>query len=371
MAIDRLAIAGGLAESPCRGFAGHILNGASVPQDGHRKREIAALHGRPGTSATSAKKVLDWLLEENQPAVRYFALRRLSGRAEDDPDVIAARRSIAKAGWAAEILATQNPGGWWVGEEALYRPKYLSTNWMLLILSDLGLTKEDPRIAKACDLWMSRFTKEDGGFAMDGGKRGHLCTTGNMARALVRFGYADHPAVEGAFEWLAENRDKKGGWSCFGSGRNLDSWEGMSAFAVYPREKWTEDMTSAVALGAEFFLERELHRQGDPYEPWYRFHYPVHYYYDLLVGLDFMTALGYGRDSRLQHAVSHLEMKRRPDGRWNLDAVHPDVGGTMSEWYQKHPKQMPTPFALESVGAPSKLITLTAMTVLERLKLAR
>src|SRR5207302_8060743 len=94
---------------------------------------------------------------------------------------------------------------------------------MLLILSDLGLTKEDPRFAKACDLWMSRFTKADGGFAMDGSKKGHLCTTGNMARALVRFGYADHPAVEAAFEWLAKNRDKKGGWSCFGSGRNLDS----------------------------------------------------------------------------------------------------------------------------------------------------
>ena len=321
--------------------------------------------------ATSTKKVLDWLLEGNQPAVRYLAFTRLAGKTEEDSDVRAARRSITKTGWAAEILGKQNPGGWWAGGESLYRPKYLSTNWMLLILSDLGLTKEDPRIAKACDLWMSRFTKADGGFAMDGSKKGHLCTTGNMARALVRFGYADHPAVEGAFEWLAENRDKKGGWSCFGSGRNLDSWEGMSAFAVYPREKWTEDMKSAVALGAEFFLERELHRQGDPYEPWYRFHYPVHYYYDLLVGLDFMTALGYGRDSRLQHAVSHLEKKRRPDGRWNLDALHPDVGGTMSEWYQKHPKQMPTPFELEPVGAPSKIITLTAMSVLERLKAAQ
>ena len=84
-----------------------------------------------------------------------------------------------------------------------------------------------------------------------------------------------------------------------------------------------------------------------------------------------MTSLGYGGDSRLQHAVSHLQKKRRSDGRWNLDAFHPDVGGTMSEWYQKHPKQMPTPFALESVGGPSKMITLTAMSVLDRLNAAR
>jgi len=325
----------------------------------------------PGDATLGAQEVLNWLLEEDQPAVRYLALTRLAGKAEDDPEVRATRKSITKAGWAAEILAKRNAGGWWAAEDSPYGPKYLSTNWMLLVLSDLGPTKEDPRIASSCDLWMRRLGTEDGGFSPGGGKKGHLCTTGNAARALVRFGYVDHPKVESAFEWLAKNRDKKGGWSCFGSGRNLDSWEGMSAFAVYPREKWTEDMKSAVALGAEFFLERELHRQGDHYEPWYRFHYPVHYYYDLLVGLDFMTSLGYGGDPRLHHAAAHLMKKRRPDGRWNLDAVHPDVVGNMAEWYEKHPKHRPTPFALESVGAPSKMITLMAMSVLARLKAAQ
>ena len=181
-------------------------------------------------------KALDWLLEKDQPAVRYLALTRLTGKSEDAPEVQAAKKSITKRGWGAEILAKQNAGGWWVSDERAYVPKYLSTNWMLLVLSDLGLTKEDPRIAKAAAWWMRQLATEDGGFAPSGGKRGHLCTTGNTARALVRFGYADHPKVKGAFKWLAENRDKKGGWSCWGSGRNLDSWEGMSAFAVYPRD---------------------------------------------------------------------------------------------------------------------------------------
>jgi hypothetical protein len=51
-------------------------------------------------------------------------------------------------------------------------------------------------------------------------------------------------------------------------------------------------MKLALQKRAEFFLERELHKRAGRYEPWYRFGYPVHYYYDLLVGLDFMTALG-------------------------------------------------------------------------------
>jgi hypothetical protein len=310
-----------------------------------------------------ARRVLDWLLEEDQPSVRYLALTELLERPMDDEEVVEAREAIPRRGWAADILARQAPGGWWAGAESLYRPKYLSTNWMLLILADLGLTRAEPRIRAACDLWIQRLAKEDGGFAPDGDRRGHLCTTGNAARALVRFGYADHPKVRAAFEWLAANRDRNGGWSCFGRGRNLDSWEGLSAFAVYPRERWTQAMKRAVELGAEFYLQRELHKQGEPYGPWYRFHYPVHYYYDLLVGLDFMTALGYGDDPRLAHALAVLQGKRRPDGRWNLDAIHPDLEGSYGRWYAARP---PTPFALERAGEPSRMITLRALRVLRR-----
>ena len=313
-----------------------------------------------------SKKALDWLLEEEQPSIRYLALGQLLGKPEGDPEVEAARMAISGKGWAADILAKQDPGGWWVSEENLYRPKYLSTNWMLLVLSDLGPTRADPRIEKACDRWIERFAREDGGFAMEGSKKSHLCTTGNTARALVRLGYADHPAVRSAFEWMARIRDKNGGWSCFGSGRNLDSWEPMSAFAAHPKEKWTADMERAVEQGAEFYLSRELHKQGGRYGPWYRFHYPIHYYYDLLVGLDFLTALGYGEDKRLRYAISLLKKRRRPDGRWNLDAVHPDLEGSVAGWYKKG---MPTPFALERTGEPSKMITLRAMVVLHRLGL--
>jgi hypothetical protein len=314
-----------------------------------------------------SRNALDWVLEESQPSIRYLALTKLLKKPENDPEVQSAEQMMTKKGWAADILAKQMPGGWWVEEESLYRPKYVSTNWMLLILSDLGLTRAEPRIGKACELWIERFVKRDGGFGAEGWSKGHLCIVGNTARALVRFGYADHPRVRSAFEWLVRNQAKKGGWSCFGSGRNLDSWEAMSAFAAYPKQKWTRSMKRSVEMGAEFYLERELHKQGAHYRPWYRFHYPVHYYYDLLVGLDFITALGYGDDRRLRYAISLLKKRRRRDGRWNLDAVHPDVEGSMAEWYKKNPKRTPTSFTLEKPGEPSKIITLKAMQVLDRL----
>ena len=307
------------------------------------------------------------MLGEDQPSVRYFTMKELLGKPEDDPDVVEARKQIAERGWAADILAKQDKEGWWASKEKAYVPKYLSTNWMLLVLSDLGLTRSEPRVAKATAWWMKRLSARDGGFGPDGSKKGHLCTTGNAARALVKLGYTDHPVTKGCFEWMVKHAAPLGGWSCFGSGRNLDSWEPMSAFAEYPRQKWTKGMKDVVGKAAEFYLERELRVQGDHYEPWYRFHYPIHYYYDLLVGLDFMTALGYGSDPRLKHALGVLEKKRRPDGRWNLEAVHPDVEGAMAEWYEKHPKHKPVPIALEAVGQPSKMITLRAMIVQKRI----
>jgi hypothetical protein len=127
-------------------------------------------------------------------------------------------------------------------------------------------------------------------------------------------------------------------------------------------------MKGVVEKAAEFYLERELHKQGDHYEPWYRFHYPVHYYYDLLVGLEFMTALGYSKDARLGHAVHVLEKRKGVGGRWNLDAIHPDVEGGMRDWFTNHPKQAPKPFGLEKVGEPSKMITLRAMVVQKTLE---
>jgi hypothetical protein len=40
----------------------------------------------------------------------------------------------------------------------------------------------------------------------------------------------------------------------------------------------------------------------------------------------------------------------------------------MAEWYSKHSNQAPTPFALEKPGRPSKMVTLRAMLVLQRLR---
>jgi hypothetical protein len=320
----------------------------------------------------STDPVLTWLLEPSQPSIRYLTLTQVMGRRASDPEVRAARAKTPQDPWVREILSLRNPAGWWGRDRNRLEPRFTGTNWNLLALADLGISREVPEIRASCEYWMANSPLHGGGVGGLGNGKGHHCYAGNMARALIRFGYAEDPRVRRTMEWLARTAHPRGGWTCRWNkdspapSRTLDAWEGLGAFAVYPRAKWTRPMEHCVERGAEYFLERELHVQGDRYEPWYRFHWPTHYYYDLLVGLDCLTALGYGKDPRLGFALDLLRKKRRPDGRWNLDAVQTDPDPEGAKWFAQHPEKRPVPLSFERAKKPSKLITLRALTVLSR-----
>ena len=307
-----------------------------------------------------------WLLEEEQPSVVYHALRDLEGLGEGDGRVRDARGAIPERGWAARLLADQRPGGNWEAEDDLYRPKYQATIWKLIVLADLGMTSGDERVRKPCELFLDQYHREDGGFDDPRAETSEHCITGNLTRTLIFCGYEDHPHVRSALDQLVATQKGDGGWHCFAGETKgtLDCWEGLSAFAAFPRQKWSRSIKRSAERGAEFYLQRGLSREGPGrYLPWFRFHYPVHYFYDVLVGLDVITRLGYGDDKRLRPALSLLREKRRRDGTWALDKAHPDIG--RGAGYRMGKKRV-TPLALEGAGEPSKWITLTALGVLQR-----
>ena len=309
------------------------------------------------------QKVIDWLLEENQPAVRYFALSNLLGCRRQDPEVREAYSNIPKRGWAFDILRLQKGDGYWESAKSLYTPKYTATNWMCLILSDLGLTIEDRRVRKAADLFLKQWLALP---SAENVFNDEVCIVGNTARILTRFSLADDFRVRKLFDRLVEDQKEDGGWHCFeSSSGTLDCWEALAAFSALPKRNRTRKIGNSIERGAEFYLERRLIHEGRRrYAPWLRFHYPNHYFYDVLVGLDIMTRLGYGNDRRLGQALSILIKKRQRDGIWLLDAVHPDLGVGAQYRLRKHVR----PFALEEAGKPSKWITLTALRVLKRVE---
>jgi hypothetical protein len=123
-------------------------------------------------------------------------------------------------------------------------------------------------------------------------------------------------------------------------------------------------MKSPIERGAEFYLGRTLFKEGESkYRLWFRLHYPVHYYYDILMGLDVITGLGYGDDNRVRPALEILGRKCHT-GKWYMDRIHPDppsyAGGVHNRLHRT------IPFALEENGQPSKWISLTALKVVKR-----
>lgn len=310
-------------------------------------------------------KLRRWLLAVDEPAIRYRLLRWVDGLSERDPSVRAARRQVLRAGWGSRIRGQQLAEGQWdtpgtTGQD-LYTPKYIATNWRLIVLAEMGATRSDPGIERAAELLLRREGTAQGGI---GGKGSEVCFTGNAVRMLARMGFAEDRRVGRAIDWLVRHQKKDGGWHCFRSSTGtLDGWEAMAAFAALPDALRTPAVDRSVERGAEFYLRRQLLREGRvPYPPWTRLHFPNHYYYDYLVGLDMLTSLGYGDDPRIRPALDRLLERRNSDGSWDIDASHPDI--PPDDPYQ--PRTPIYPFVLEAPGRPSRWITVTALAVLGR-----
>lgn len=314
--------------------------------------------------------VTEWLLEEDQPSVRYLALTELAGRSENAAEVRATRARIARRGWAADQLASLGPKGYWERREPrtvaqwidfLYRPSFTATFWRALLLADLGLDRRDPRIARIAERIFDFKLQLSSPFNFF---HEEACMAGNTARMLTRFGFSSDRRVRKLFDWLIEDQREDGGWNCAqGTPGTLDVWEPLSAFASVPEPERSPAMDRAIERGVAFYLERKLMEEGRRYPPWGRFHFPTYFFYDVLVGLDLVTRLGGAHDRRLRPALELLRDRRRPDGTWAMGPTHPDLGRGVT----MHPDPSKVrPLMLEAPGAPSKWITLTALRVLER-----
>jgi hypothetical protein len=312
-----------------------------------------------------------WVRAADEPSLIWRWLTEVEGRPATDPTVIAARAEVPAKGWARRILDEQLPSGAWaspgVTSRHLYVPKYIASNWRMIVLSDLGVTRADPGAARGAELMMTAFGGPEGDL---GGTSSEVCFTGNAVRFLSNLGYADDPRLSSAIDWLVATQKADGGWHCWPSETGtLDGWEALGAFAALPSNRRSAAVENAVARGAEFFLEHHLlDEEPGVYEPWRRTHYPVHYYYDYLVGLDILTRLGFGHDDRLGPALDLLQSRRNSDGTWNLDALHPDLPGPEVTDYQLRTPNYP--FAIEPAGRPSRWITVTALGVLRRARRA-
>jgi len=319
-----------------------------------------------------------WLLERDEPGVRYLALRDL---ADADPgELKAARRAAHREGPIAAVLAQMDRSGFWVKPGPGYLPKYRSTVWSIILLAQLGASiEEDKRIGQACAYVLDQALTEGGQFTASGAPSGTAdCLQGNLCRALIDLG-CDDPRLKTAYDWLARSVTGEGvapvtdkqaavryyagkcgpNFACGSNNKLPCAWGAvkvMLAFGVWPASRRSPLIKRAIKHGAEFLLEPDpataAYPTGSADKPssnWWKFGFPIFYVTDLLQIVEALAALGYGADPRLKNALALIRGKQDARGRWPLEYDY-----TGKTWIDFGPK-----------GQPNKWVTLRVLRVLK------
>ncbi len=301
-----------------------------------------------------------WLLEPDNPSVRYFTLRDLLDRPEDDTEVTAAKAAIMTSPPASDILAAQRPDGSWQAEERAYNPMYKSTVWQVVFLDELAADGEDGRVRRGVERVFATMQAEDGSFpALGRAYHGTLlCMEGNVLRALLGLGYSKDPRTQRAMAFLLRTVEEKG-FTCRYNGDKPCAWGAIKvlrALAKVPPAERAPEVEKAIAQGANLLLSGDLatgdypSKKGEVSKHWFKFSFPRGYNSDILEALVILARLGYVGDERLRPAVDFLLSKQGKDGRWK--SAHVLTGRLLVD--------------LDKRGGPSKWITLNALRVLKQ-----
>ncbi len=308
--------------------------------------------------------ILTWLLEKDDPGVRYLALRDLLELCGEDPELQSARLLAHKEGPISAVLKEMNEAGYWVEAGPGYNPKYRSAVWALILLGQLGASADmDRRIQRAGQYLLENALTENGQFTASGSPSGTAdCLQGNLCTALLDLGIED-PRLDQAFEWMARSvsgegiaplEDKKTamryyagncgpGFACGANNKLACAWGGvkvMLAFGKLPSERRTPLIENAIEKGVEFLLgvdpAEAAYPTGWSDKPsgnWWKFGFPVFYVTDLLQNIEALIRLGYGNDPRVSNALNLIRQKQDQNGRWALEYDY--AGKTWVEFGKK------------------------------------
>lgn len=318
----------------------------------------------------------DWLLEDNNPSVRYLTLTDILGKPLSDPEVLKVKNDIMLKGIVPQILARQEVGGYWDEPDRFYVAKYKGTVWQFIILAEHLADEDDERIKKTGEFLLENSQdRESYGFSMHrsaktgGGRNSEVipCLTGNIVWAMIRFGYLDDPRVQRSISWVTTHQrfddaipEAPKGWPydkyeiCWGKHTcHMAAVKALKALSEIPGDKRTQSVQRTLEEGVEYILKHHVYKRSHDLtrvsKPgWQRFSFPLMYQTDVLEILGILSKIGC-RDKRMQEAVDLVVSKQDASGRWKLD-------NTFNGRFQ---------IDIEEKGKPSKWITLNALRVLK------
>lgn len=287
----------------------------------------------------------DWLLEEDNPSVRFFTLRDVLDGPQDDRAVQSARQDIMHTGLVPDLLSRQRQPAYLQAFPRFYTDKYEGLVWSLIVLAELG-ADVNPQIREQCEYLLTNSQEtRDGGFSMHtaqksgGGRITEVipCLTGNMVWSLIRFGYLDDPRLQRGIDWITRYMRFNDGVEdapqvppydrlemCWGKHVcHMGVVKALKALSAIPQESATGDIRYTIQKATEFLLIHHIYKRShDPgriSKPgWLKFGFPLMYQTDALEILDVLTELGV-EDSRMDEAINVVRAKQDDMGRWRTE----------------------------------------------------
>ncbi len=323
------------------------------------------------------KKLLTWLLEEDEPGVRYLAMRDLQATQVSSQTLAEARKQAHQKGKIPAILAKMDPEGFWSKPGAGYSPKYQSTVWALILLAQLGARKEeDARIAVALDYYRHHAFGRYGRIVWhEKSNETFDCLQANMVGALLRLGMEPVELAE-QIDWLARSQTGEGiapitektakeryvrgknapNFCCSFHQDQACAWGAIRvllALGQLPELERTDSIRQAIKLGVNFLLQVEPKHPIWPDDKrispsWHKLMVPLLYQSDILHLAEALAAVGAIGDPRARAFIDYILSKRNVEGSWNLDFSIPSLAGSFGP-----------------VGKPNKWVTLRALKVLQ------
>ncbi|MEE8323732.1 MAG: hypothetical protein V3R57_08945 [Candidatus Bathyarchaeia archaeon] len=279
------------------------------------------------------KNVVKWLLESEDPSVRYRTLVELLGCSLSDFDVQTCKNQITTSLPVKILLGKMHPDGFWlqknprtgkvVGDGVVYGA-FATTHFCLSYLAELGMDRSHPQIAKAAERYL-QLQKMDGDFY------GHFsCLLGYNIRTFTMLGYKDDPRVKRSIDLLLNTKRLDGGYLCdIHEGKYKTksvkscirgSVKALLAFSYFP-EYWNHDR---IKLLVHYFLFRDgIFKSTKLMElvnkDMERNSFPIEWRANVFEILLSLGRMGYGKDRRLERAWKLLDVKRDSEGRYLLD----------------------------------------------------
>jgi len=289
---------------------------------------------------------LPWLLEPDNPSVRFWSLTDLLDLPLIDPQVVAAREDIAQLQLVTELFANQHPDGHW-GDDPSKPYTAAGTLGVLGALYTLGV-EPDERTTIACDSFLHFCQHNDGGFSLVKTRLSGIfpCTTGEHLPMLVYFGMSADERVQRAFAFLIDDMSSPDALDCGRYNHQDCLWGAIAALkglSVLPNGFRSPNSQAVADQLAHELLSTDYDFSGE-HKRWLTFGAPRAW--DLLSALRALAEHGFYNDRRFAPLFELLLSQQDEFGRFRC-------GSTSRTW------------PLEKRNRPSKWVTLDALRLLK------